>query len=206
MTVRLLLVGFGGHARSVADVALDLGIAELLFVDDNAQPDEHYEGFPVVRDWPRSLGAGWSMFPASGKSASRREAIARAAELGFAVATVVSRRAYVGRAATIGAGTFVGHGAHIGPSARVGAGCIVNTHAIIEHECVIGDFTHVSVNSVIAGRSRVGRDCFIGAGSTLIDGRSIGDEVVLGAGSVAIEPIAGHGTYVGVPARRTGQR
>ena len=34
----LLILGFGGHARSVGDVAIDLGISALIFVDAAQHP------------------------------------------------------------------------------------------------------------------------------------------------------------------------
>ena len=53
----LALLGFGGHARSVADVALTAGFDRLLFVDENVQRGESFLGFPVQRLMP-SQGEG----------------------------------------------------------------------------------------------------------------------------------------------------
>jgi UDP-N-acetylbacillosamine N-acetyltransferase len=38
----LLILGFGGHARSVADVAIASGITQLCFIDANAKPNESF--------------------------------------------------------------------------------------------------------------------------------------------------------------------
>lgn len=202
----MLVLGFGGHARSVADVATDCGIAELLFVDDKAREGESFAGFRVLREWPDTLPQGWSALPASGNAALRRSSARLATERGFPLMTLVSRNAYVARGALIGRGSFVAHGAHIGPCVRIGEGCIINTHAVVEHECVVGDFTHVSVNSTVAGRCNVGTDTFLGAGSTIIDGVRVADHIVVGAGAVVAEDLLQAGTYVGVPARRIAGR
>ena len=39
-TLSLLIMGCGGHARSVADIALHIGFKELLFVDHGARAGE----------------------------------------------------------------------------------------------------------------------------------------------------------------------
>jgi sugar O-acyltransferase (sialic acid O-acetyltransferase NeuD family) len=198
----LLLVGCGGHARSVADIALDCGIAELLFVDERGRDDEAIAGFRVVRTWPAAIGEGWAAFPALGAANGRRAAVAAIRARHLPLATLVSRRAYVGHAATIGGGTLVAHAAHVGPYARVGEATIINTAAVVDHESVIGDYAHVAVNAAIAGRCRVGRHAFVGAGAVLIDNVSIADDVTVGAGAVVVDNIELPGVYVGTPARR----
>jgi sugar O-acyltransferase (sialic acid O-acetyltransferase NeuD family) len=197
----LMLVGCGGHARSVADIALDCGIPELLFVDERAQNDELIAGFRVVREWPAAIGEGWAAFPAIGTASGRGTAVAAIRARQLPLATLVSRRAYVGCAAAIGAGTLVCHGAHVGPNARLGEATIINTAAVVDHESGIGDYAHVAVNATIAGRCRVGRRAFVGAGAVLIDNVCIADDVTIGAGAVVVENIDIPGVYVGVPAR-----
>jgi sugar O-acyltransferase (sialic acid O-acetyltransferase NeuD family) len=197
----LLLLGCGGHARSIADIALDCGIAELVFVDARARDDELIAGFRVVREWPGAIGEGWAAFPAVGTSGGRKEAVDTIRRRGMTLATLVSRRAYIGHGAVVGAGTLVAHGAHVGPFALVGEGAIINTSALVDHESVVGDYAHVAINATIAGRCRIGRQSFVGAGAVLVDNVGIADDVTIGAGAVVIHDIDLAGIYVGVPAR-----
>ncbi len=197
----LFILGFGGHARSVADVALASGISDIIFFDDNARENETFAGFAVKNGLPLSLPAGWACMPASGDNHKRKTQIAMAEQAGWAIATLISPTSSIGIGAYIGAGSFIGQHAHIGPMASVGKGCIINTGAAVEHECKVGRYAHISVNATVAGRSTVGDFCFVGAGATIIDGIAVCDDVVLGAGSTAIENISHPGNYVGVPAR-----
>lgn len=199
---RLLILGFGGHARSVADVAIACGFTELAFIEESAREGEDFLGHPVMAQLAPFVGRDWQVFPAAGDNQKRSEQYARALELGFAVATLVSPRASLGVGATIAAGSFVGHLAHVGPMARVGQACIINTAALVEHECEIGDFCHVSIKAAVAGRTRIGRYSMLGAGATAIDRISLCGEVMIGAGAVVTRSIETPGTYVGVPARR----
>ncbi|MCA1451758.1 acetyltransferase [Bradyrhizobium sp. BRP22] len=197
----LLILGFGGHARSVAAVAIANGVRSLLFVDENARDDESFLGFQVRRELPETMPPGWSCIPGVGDNAKRKRQVEFAQSAGWDLAKIISSHATVDVGASISPGCFVGHHAHIGPMARVGQGCIINTGAIVEHESEVGDFSHISVNSVVAGRSRVGNFVFLGTGATVIDGISVGDNITIGAGAAVIKSLNAPGTYVGCPAR-----
>ncbi|KAB0490638.1 acetyltransferase [Pseudomonas vancouverensis] len=202
----ILILGFGGHARSVADVALASGITQLSFVDSNARPNEAFLSFPVKSALDFELPSDWVVFPAAGDNQKRLEQCDWATQQGLRLGTLISPYATVGVGAQVGEGSFIAHHAHIGPMAKVGRGCIINTGAIVEHECTVGQYTHVSVGAVIAGRSRIGECCFLGAGSTVIDGLQVADHVVLGAGACAHRNLEIAGTYVGVPAKMLGDK
>lgn len=198
----LVILGFGGHARSVADVALHLGIAQLRFVDANARPGEAFAGFPALTEMPDPLPPEWMVFPAAGDNARRFAQFEEIMARGWPTMALVSKTAHVGYGASVERGSFVASQAHLGPLASVGRATIINTLAIIEHECAIGSYSHVAVNATIAGRSKVGDHAFIGAGATVIDGVRVADRVVVGAGATVVTDIVDPGTYVGCPARR----
>ena len=196
----LIVLGFGGHARSVADVALAAGVGSLVFVDANARRGEAFAGFAAITDCP-PLTATSAVLPAAGDNRARElqlEAFAGRAQL----YTLVSPRAQVGFEAQLGRGVFVAHLAHVGPAAVIRDGCIVNTGAVIDHESMIGRCTHVSVNATVAGRCTIGDRVFLGAGAVVIDGITIADDVTVGAGAAVVCDLREPGTYVGVPARK----
>ncbi len=197
--IGLYVMGFGGHGRSVADVAVSAGVGDIIFVDRNAKDGEHFAGYPAIREMPRSLKKQWCMFPAAGNNTLRRAQMDRPRA---ALATIVAPDAVIGLDVAILEGSLVGHCGYVGPGARVGRGVILNTRSIVEHEVVIGDFTHISVNAIIAGRCKIGSNVFVGAGAVLIDGVSVCDNVIVGAGAVVTSHLTESGTYVGVPARR----
>ncbi|MCC6887436.1 MAG: NeuD/PglB/VioB family sugar acetyltransferase [Hyphomicrobiales bacterium] len=197
----LLLLGLGGHARSVADVALDLGAPALAFVNPSARPGERCLGWPCERELPGALAPDWAAFPASGDNRRRCEQVESVLSRGWPLASIVSRRASVGCGAQVDRGVFIGHHAHIGPLASIGRGALINTAAVVEHDCIVGAFSHVSVNATVAGKSRIGAFVFVGAGATIIDGLTVADHVIIGAGATVVDDIDRPGTYVGSPAR-----
>jgi UDP-N-acetylbacillosamine N-acetyltransferase len=198
----LVILGFGGHARSVAAVALANGVGSLVFVDENAKDNETFLNFPVTREFVGAIPEGWSCIPAVGDNLKRQKQYEFAQSAGWALAKVIANDATIDADAKVAAGCFVGHHAHIGPSARIGKGTIINTGAIVEHESAVGDFSHVSVNAVVAGRSKLGSFVFLGAGATVIDSVSVGDNITIGAGAAVVKSLRLRGTYVGCPVRQ----
>ena len=197
----LIIFGFGGHARSVADIALTLGIGRLIFIEESAAADESLWEHPVRTAFDEPLPDGWQSFAASGDNQTRRAQVSAILGRSWPLATLISPTATIGHDVKISAGCFIGHHAHVGPLSRIGTGCIVNTGAVVDHECEIGDYTHVSVNSTVAGRCRLGSFVFLGAGAVVIDKVHIADSVTIGAGGVVVKPLVQSGTYAGVPAR-----
>ncbi|MET3520656.1 acetyltransferase [Mesorhizobium abyssinicae] len=194
----LYILGSGGHGRSVADIASEIGIENLVFVDPNPAQVEALAGFVLLRSLPVQIEDEWAVFPAIGDNRIRKMVCAGGTDR---LATLVSPSASIGLRAEIGQGTLVGRHAHVGPFTRIGVGVIVNTAAVIEHDCEVGDFSHVSVNATLAGKSRIGSNVMIGAGATVIDGVGICDNVIVGAGATVIRNIEQAGTYVGTPAK-----
>lgn len=198
---KLLLYGFGGHARSVADVALSCGYTSLLFVDAQARPGETFAGHSVVSTFKHLEGNWPHAIAASGNAEIRQKQCDELAAQSFHLVSVLSPLSSIAHNSEVANGSFVGHHAHIGPCARVGRGTIINTGAVVEHDSSVGDFAHVSVNATLAGRSCLGSFSMLGAGATVIDGVSIGDHITIGAGSVVIRNIESPGVYAGSPCR-----
>jgi UDP-N-acetylbacillosamine N-acetyltransferase len=199
---QLIILGFGGHARSIADVALATGVKKLIFIDENAKEGEHFLDFPVVRSLDPAIASMYPYMPASGDNRQRQQQVETIVQSGYQLASVIAPTATIGAGATVDSGCFIGHHAHIGPLVRIGQGCIINTSAVVEHDCLIGNYVHISVHSTIAGRSQVGNRCFIGTGATVIDKVTIGAEITVGAGGVVIDSLIEVGTYVGIPVRK----
>lgn len=198
----LLIFGFGGHARAVADVAFAAGISDFCFIDSNAREGESFLGYPVIKQWDGALPEGWQAFSAAGDNIRRQQYCEHIKALGWPLATLIAPSATIGIGSKITEGCLIAHHAHIGPMVSVGKACIINTGAVVEHESKVGDFVHISVNATVAGRSSIGDYGFIGAGATVIDGISICNNVIVGAGSVVIRNIDCSGVYVGSPACR----
>lgn len=194
----LLIMGCGGHARSVADIAFACGLNELCFLDENAKENERFLNFLIVNEVPLNA---WHCVLGAGDNQRRAEQMRVAHLRGWSIQTLIPPRASQGIGSQIGMGSVLGHHAHVGPMSVIGQACIINTGAIVEHNCYVGDFSHVSVNATLSGHVVLGQRVFIGAGAIIRNGVSLVDDVMIGAGAVVVADIHQPGTYVGTPAR-----
>jgi sugar O-acyltransferase (sialic acid O-acetyltransferase NeuD family) len=207
MPKRLLLVGGGGHCRSVLDSLLTLGIYEAISIVD-PDPTASAQGIGVVgvdADLPRLRTQGWThafvTVGSVGNTRLRRKLYQIIVDCGYSVPTVVDRSAVLARDVRLSEGVFVGKRAVLNAGSQIGMGAIVNTGAIVEHDCVVGDFAHISPGAVLCGGVQVGDDAHIGAGAVLRQGISVGKRALIGAGSVVVRDMPEDVTAYGVPCR-----
>lgn len=203
----LILVGGGGHCKSVIEAAVEAGyiIGGILEVPSLlgtevldykvTGTDDDIPALAPNHDFVITVG--------SISDCSLRHLLAKRIEkAGGCFATIIAPTATVSRYATVEPGSVVLHHATINAGATIGSNCIINTGAIVEHECSIGDFTHISTAAVANGDCHVGKNCFIGSNAVVVNGLTIVDNTVVGAGSVVISSITEPGTYVGNPAKK----
>lgn len=195
----LNLVGAGGHASVIADMARCLGMAGVvLWADD--EPD--LRRFPVGTLWRPldELDASLPVLIAVGTIETR----ARMRERFPAVTMpVIDPSAIIGHGVVVGNGTTIMPGCLVNANARIGEDCILNTGCIVEHDCVVGANTHLSPGVRLAGGAKVGSAAHVGIGAILLPGVSVGDGAVVGAGAVVTHDVRAGVTVVGVPARET---
>jgi sugar O-acyltransferase (sialic acid O-acetyltransferase NeuD family) len=180
---RLLIVGAGGHGRSVAEAVLMSGDFELVgFLDDAAfVGGVNVWGMPVVGP-AKSFGdfilhASHAVV-AIGNNTLRQKLCGQLQAAGFALASVIHSRAIVSPRAQLGEGVTVMAGAIVGTEAVLGQGVIVNCGAVVDHHAQVHDFGHLGVNACMAGGSVLGSLAWMQAGS------AIGYGVQLAAGTV----------------------
>lgn len=195
----LIIIGGGGHAKVIADIATLNGYKILGFLDDNPAITKllDFDKLGKIEDAP--LFADKAQFIiAIGNNAVRKE-IAEKYNLNFA--TLVHPTAIIGSQVEIGEGSVVMPSVVINSSSKIGEHCIINSASVIEHDNIIGDFTHISPNATLCGTVKIGDGCHIGANATVINNISICDNTIIGAGTVVIRNIEKSGTYIGIPAK-----
>lgn len=198
---KLNIIGASGHGKVIADIALNRGYEDIVFLD----ADESIQsclGFPVYG--PSLEEAAYQnedFFVAVGNAKTRERLFAELDEKGFSIVSLIHPAAVLGQRVQIGRGTAVMAGAVINPDTMIGEGCIINTGATADHDNQIGDFVHVSVGAHLAGTVSVGKGTWIGAGAVVSNNISICSGCMIGAGAVVVRDIEEAGTYMGVPAR-----
>lgn len=200
----LILLGCGGFAEEIAELATDTGQYRIVaFVEsiDRKKCGKFIGGAPVI--WITELdafAADCHLACAVG-STERASFIADAARFALPFATIIHPRAHVSSSVTIQPGVIVGVNAVIGARTRINAHTIVNRGALIGHHCIIDECATIGPGANIGGFAHIESRVYIGMGAQIRDRLRIGKQAVIGAGAVVIQAVPSRTLVVGVPAR-----
>ena len=203
---KLVLIGGGGHCRSVIDsIASVSGDMDIVITDPGLPRGSRVDGCEVDGEdamLPELFQRGYTdAFITVGSirdNKARMRIYERIAPIGFSFSTVIDSSAALARDVITESGVFVGKKAVINCGSVIREFSLINTGAIIEHECTIGRFTHISVGAVVCGGCQVDEGSFVGANVTVIQGVKIGKNCVIGAGSVVLSDVPDNTVVTGV--------
>lgn len=187
----IVLLGIGGHARSIVDsIEANNEYSIWGFLDVAERIGEQYRGYKVIGTddlledcFQKGIKNAFVSIGYLGKGNIRNTLYKRLKAVGFFIPNIIDKTAVIAKDAILGEGNFVGKAAIINSASQIGNMCIINSGAIVEHDCSVRDFSHVSVGSVLCGNVHVGLSSFIGANATVIQGKNIGDNCIVGAGT-----------------------
>lgn len=205
MNKPLILIGGGGHCKSVIEAAESAGYSILGVLDRPEEVGKEILSTKVIGtddDIPTYVDKAEFVITVGfiKNPAIRIKLYNIIKEAGGKLATVIASTAHVSKYATLGEGTVVLHHALVNADAKVGCNVILNNFVNIEHDAVIGDQCHISTGAMVNGECIVGERCFIGSQSVLANCITVGDDIIVGAGSVVRKSISEKGIYAGNPA------
>lgn len=191
MNPKILLIGGGGHCKSVIDVIEMEGSYTIAgIIDQKELLGQKVLGYEII-GCDDDLEALFDRFKYAivtvGQIKSpdvRIKLFNRLKTIGYELPVIISPRAYVSKHATVDTGTVVMHDALINANAAVGKNCIINTKALIEHDSVIGDDCHISTGAVINGGTVVSQGTFFGSNAVSKEYASIAEKSFIKAGSI----------------------
>ena len=201
----LILVGGGGHCKSVIEASESAGYSILGVLDMPEEVGKKILSTKVIGtddDIPAYVDKAEFVITVGfiKNPTIRIKLYNKIKEVGGKLATIVASTAYVSKYAEIGEGTVVLHQTFVNAGAKIGNNVILNTATNIEHDAVIGDHSHVSTGTMVNGECKVGERCFIGSQSVLANCITVGDDIIVGAGSLVRKSIYEKGVYSGNPA------
>ena len=173
MREKIILIGGGGHAKSVIDVIEQeerfeiAGIVEKFTGESSA-----VLGYPLIgtdddlaklrKEYKYALITIGQLR----SNAVRVKLFKELKELNFILPTIVSPLAYLSKHAEVEEGTVLLHHALVNAGAKVGKNCIINSKALVEHDAVVEDHCHISTAAVVNGGVRVKANSFYGSNAT----------------------------------------
>ena len=205
-----VVIGGGGHAKSLVDALQLQGVYSAVGITDSNQRlwGSSVLGVPVIGaddELPSLRRRGVEYFVIGVGSVSdnrqRKALFEGALALNLLPAIVVHPSAVTSPSAKLGGGTVVLAGAIVNADATVGENVIVNSGSLIEHDCMVGDHVHVCPGARIGGGGRLGTGSFIGTAASLKQGITVGDWATVAMGAVVLSDVGPGMTVMGIPAR-----
>jgi sugar O-acyltransferase (sialic acid O-acetyltransferase NeuD family) len=184
----IIIIGAGGHTRSIIDVIEQEGKFSIIGIVDNTlavgSKVLNYKVIGNDNDLKQLrenykyaiIGVGQIK-----TSTIREKLFIKLKELGFTLPVIISPRAYVSKYAKIEEGTIIMHDVLVNVNAKVGKNCIINTKALLEHDSIVEDFCHISTGVVINGGVIVKQNSFIGSNATIKEYIKVSDFIKAGS-------------------------
>jgi sugar O-acyltransferase (sialic acid O-acetyltransferase NeuD family) len=190
----IILIGGGGHCKSVIDVIEQEGKFQIIgIVDKSELLDVKVLGYPVIgndsdlADLSKKYRYALVTVGQIKSSSLRVRLFKLAVKVGLTMPNIISPRAYVSKHAMIGQGTVIMHDALVNANAKIGENCIINSKALIEHDVVIENHCHISTGSIINGGTVVKCHTFFGSNSVAKENIVIEKQSVIGGGVTVLK-------------------
>jgi sugar O-acyltransferase (sialic acid O-acetyltransferase NeuD family) len=187
----IILIGGGGHCKSVIDVVEQEGKFRIVGIVDKPELfGSNVLEYPIIgsdSDLANLVKNYKYALITTGQiksSAVRIKLYELATNIGYIFPKICSPRAYISRHSKIGNGTIVMHDVVINANTEIGDNCIINSKALIEHDCKINSHCHISTRATINGNVTIGKSSFIGSNSIIKQGVSILRDSFIKAGSI----------------------
>lgn len=205
---KLLLIGGGGHCKSVISSLNRNEFSEIGIIDPNLKNGSEIMGIKVIGNDDdlfrlRNLGFCYAFISLGsiGDTNLRKILFNKVVDLGFKIINIIDESASLEKSVCLGSGIFVGKNAVVNAETELEDGCIINSGSIIEHECHIGKFTHIAPGAVICGNCFIGQNVHIGANSSIKQGITIEEGAMIGMGSVVLKNVMKEMRIYGNPAK-----
>lgn len=170
---KILLIGGGGHCKSVIDVIEQQKKYSIAgIIDKKELLGTKVLGYEVIGcdgDLTDLFQKYKNAVVTVGQIKSneiRVKLFDKLKTIGYNLPAIVSPLAYVSKHATIDEGSIVMHHTLVNAGAKVDKNCIINTKALIEHDAVIEANCHISTGAIVNGGTIVKANTFFGSNAT----------------------------------------
>lgn len=209
MGKKIILIGGGGHCKSVLDSLLNsLEYSDVGIIDKKENIGKKIMGVSIIGSdddlldiYNRGYQYAFITLGSIGNPALRIKLYNNVKALGFTIPSIIDSTACVSKYSQIESGVFIGKQAVVNAGAAINICSIINTSSIVEHDCVIGEFAHIAPGTVLGGEVMVGNYSHIGSNATVKQQVKIGHNSIIGIGSVVVKDIGDAVMAFGNPCR-----
>ena len=188
MKEKILLIGGGGHCKSIIDVIEQEGRFEIAgIIDKKELVGQDVLGYKILgsddtlKDLHQHYNYALITVGQIKSPEIRIKLFEMLKSLGYELPVVISPLAYVSKHAILGDGTVIMHHALVNAHARVGQNCIINTKALIEHDAMVEAHCHISTGAIVNGGVQIKTGTFYGSNATCKEAIMVGGFVKAGS-------------------------
>lgn len=213
MAKRLLIVGTGGYAKEIAQIArrIDPRLKvwkSISYVAPSAADVGQPRPYGTIDYSDSDLLSGAvtaDVIIGIGNSEARCQAASRYIKLPvFSFPNLIDPTVQIDRnLVALGKGNVIHQGVLLTCDIVIGDFNLFNKGCIVSHDVHVGSFNNVYSAASLLGCSRLGDGCVIGAGARVLPKISVANNTTIGAGAVLLCTVTepGH-VYAGVPAKQ----
>ena len=163
----LVLIGAGGYAKTLADIATQAhSYEEIIFLDDNPNA-QNTRG--LCADYVKFIQEDTSFYPAFGNNEARLKWLKELQKKGLYVPSFIHPTAYVSPTAKLETGVAVLPLAVVNTNCHIKSGCIINCGAIIDHDCILEEGVHICAGAVVKAENRLPSELKVEAGQVILN-------------------------------------
>jgi len=173
MKHEIILIGGGGHCKSVIDVIEQEDKFSIAGIIDKPELiGQKVLGYEIIGcdndldELFKTYKYAFITIGHIGSDSIRIKLFHKLQQIGYILPSIISPFAYISQHAKIGDATIIMHHALVNADATIGENCIINSKALIEHDAKVEDHCHISTAAVINGGVIVKEGTFYGSNAT----------------------------------------
>lgn len=207
---KIAIIGASGFGREVADIVLDLGYVEVLFLA-KCPTDNQLIGFPLLEETKDTIQRlnedGFDFVIGIGDPKTRKIIIDKYPYLNYP--NIIHPTATFGHKQKNKLekvkGNIITAGCRFTNNITFGNFGVFNLNTVIGHDSQIEDFVSIMSNVVVSGNIKIETGVYIGSSAVIVQGsnerkRVIGAHSFIGIGAVVVRRVKNNTKVFGNPA------
>lgn len=208
--MKIAIFGSSGHGSDVADIAIDNGYTDIIFLTKDIDINE-YCGFPVLLDAVeniKNLISEQYCFAIGVGAPNIRKLIAeRYSDLTYP--TLIHSTASIGNCLSPNLentrGTILAAGSRITNNVTIGDFCFMGVNTVIGHDCIVENYVSLMPGAAVSGNVHICNAAYIGCNASIKHGTPdqkiiLGQNSIVGMGAVVLNDVPEDHNAIGVPA------
>lgn len=191
MDKKILLIGGGGHCKSVLDsILLVNDYSEIGIVDKEENIGTMVCSIPVVgcdNDLAKLYEDGYRYafvtLGSIGNPIRRIELFTMLEKRRFIIPNIIDPSSVISNFVSVENGIYIAKNVVVNNGVSIKRGAIINTSATVEHDCIINAFSHIAPGAVLCGGVKIGENTHIGAKTVVKQYVEVGTNSIIGMGS-----------------------